>query len=164
MKIKNFLAVVLMLGLLASCSIRLVDFTIISSKNVGLDIDKSEVKRVKPEKSYFLGIGLNIKDAMDIALEKAGPDYDLLVDGVVRYQSFPFITSIVVEGLAVSSSAMKNKLGEAGFNNWLNGKSLTYDKQNETVSVEEKKAITPPKSKHHWALNLKVNKHPCLLY
>jgi hypothetical protein len=164
MKIKNFLAVVLMLGLLASCSIRLVDFTIISSKNVGLDIDKSEVKRVKPEKSYFLGIGLNIKDAMYIALEKAGPDYDLLVDGVVRYQSFPFITSIVVEGLAVSSSAMKNKLGEAGFNNWLNGKSLTYDKQNETVSVEEKKAITPPKSNHHWALNLKVNKHPCLLY
>ena len=143
MKIKNFLAVVLMLGLLASCSIRLVDFRIISSKNVVLDIDKSGVKRWRPEKSYFLGIGLNIKDAMYIALEKAGPDYDLLVDGVVRYQSFPFITSIVVEGLAVSSSAMKNKLGEAGFNNWLNGKSLTYDKQNETVSVEEKKAITP---------------------
>jgi len=143
MKIKNFLAVVLMLGLLASCSIRLVDFTIISSKNVGLDIDKSEGKRVKAEKSYLLGIGWNIKDAMDLALEKAGPDYDLLVDGVVRYQSFPFIASIVVEGLAVSSSAMKNKLGEAGFNNWLNGKSLTYDKQNETVSVEEKKAIPP---------------------
>ncbi len=83
-----------------------------------------------------MGIGWNIKDAMDIALEKAGPDYDLLVDGVVRYQSFPFIESIVAEGLAVSSSAMENKLGEAGFNNWLNGKSLTYDKQNETVSVE----------------------------
>jgi hypothetical protein len=62
---------------------------------------------------------------MDIALEKAGPVYDLLVDGVVRCQGFPFIASIVVE--------------EAGFNNWFNGKSLNYDKQNETVSVEEKK-------------------------
>ena len=53
MKIKNFLAVVLMLGLLASCSIRLVDFTIISSKNVGLDIDKLEGKEYKQKSLTF---------------------------------------------------------------------------------------------------------------
>ena len=53
MKIKNFLAVVLMLGLLARCCIRLVDFTIISSKNVGLDIDKSEGKEYKQKSLTF---------------------------------------------------------------------------------------------------------------
>jgi hypothetical protein len=76
---------------------------------------------------------------MDIALETAGPEYDLLVDGVVRYGSYPLISSITVEGTAVSSKAMKNKLGEAGFKSWLNGKKLTYDKETEAVYTEEKK-------------------------
>ena len=138
MKIKNLLISVLTLGLLTSCSIRLVDFTVISSKNVNLDIDRTQGKKVKGEKSYFLGIGWNIKDAMDKALESAGPEFDLLVDGVVRYGSYPFIVSITVEGTAVSSKAMKNKLGDAGFNDWLNGKKLTYNKQTEIVYSEKK--------------------------
>lgn len=139
MKIKNLLILALLIGSLTSCSIRLVDFTVISSKNVNLDIDRTQGKKVKGEKSYFLGIGWNIKDAMDIALETAGPEYDLLVDGVVRYGSYPLISSITVEGTAVSSKAMKNKLGEAGFKSWLNGKKLTYDKETEAVYTEEKK-------------------------
>jgi hypothetical protein len=139
MKIKNLLILALLIGSLTSCSIRLVDFTVISSKNVNLDIDRTQGKKVKGEKSYFLGIGWNIKDAMDIALETAGPEYDILVDGVVRYGSYPLISSITVEGTAVSSKAMKNKLGEAGFKSWLNGKKLTYDKETEAVYTEEKK-------------------------
>ena len=139
MKIKNLLILVLMVGAFSSCSVRLVDFTVISSKNVSLDIDRTNGKKVKGEKSYFLGIGWNIKDAMDKALESAGPEYDLLVDGVVRYGNYPFIASVTVEGTAVSSRAMKNKLGEAGFKDWLNGKKLTYDKQSEIVYNENKK-------------------------
>lgn len=139
MKIKNLLILTLLIGLLTSCSFRLVDFTVISSKNVNLDIDRTHGKKVKGEKSYFLGIGWNIKDAMDKALETAGPEYDLLVDGVVRYGSYPFIASVTVEGTAVSSKAMKNKLGEAGFKGWLNGKKLTYDKETEVVYAKKKK-------------------------
>ncbi|WP_340063199.1 hypothetical protein [Ascidiimonas aurantiaca] len=139
MKIKNLLILVLALGLLSGCSFRLVDFTVISSKNVSLDIDRAEGKKVEGKKSYFLGIGWNIKDAMDEALEKAGPEYDLLVDGVVRYGSYPFVASVTVEGTAVSSKDMKNKLGETGFKDWLNGKKLTYDKQTEVVYTEKKK-------------------------
>lgn len=139
MKIKNLLILTLLLGSLTSCSVRLVDFTVISSKNVNLDIDRTQGKKVKGEKSYFLGIGWNIKDAMDKALESAGPEYDLLVDGVVRYGSYPFIASVTVEGTAVSSKAMKNKLGEASFKDWLNGKKLTYDKETEVVYNGKKK-------------------------
>lgn len=139
MKIKNLLILALLLGSLTSCSVRLVDFTVISSKNVNLDIDRTQGKKVKGKKSYFLGIGWNIKDAMDKALEAAGPEYDLLIDGVVRYGSYPFIASVTVEGTAVSSKAMKNKLGEAGFKDWLNGKKLTYDKETEIVYTEKKR-------------------------
>lgn len=124
MKIKMFSLLVLCTLLFSSCTIRLVDFTVISSKNVSLDIDKSVGKKVKGSKSYFLGIGFNIKDALDLALEKAGNEYDLLVDGVVRYSEYPFVVSVEVEGTAVSSREMKNKLGNAGFENWLRGKKV----------------------------------------
>jgi hypothetical protein len=123
---------------LTSCSIRLVDFTVISSKNVNLNIDRTQGKKVKGEKAYFLGIGWNIKDAMDKALESAGKEYDLLVDGVVRYGSFPLVATVTVEGTAVSTIAMKNKLGEAGFKEWLNGKKISYDKSSDVVASENK--------------------------
>ena len=138
MKIRKLLILTLILGSLTSCSVRLVDFTVISSKNVSLDIDRVQGKKVKGEKSYFLGIGWNIKDAMDKALDSAGPEYDLLIDGVVRYGSYPFIASVTVEGTAVSSRSMKNKLGEAGFKDWINGKKISYEKKTEIVYNENK--------------------------
>ena len=109
---------------LSSCSFRLVDFTAISSKNVDLNIDRTQGVKVKGNKTYFLGLGWNIKDALDEALEKAGPEYDLLIDGVVRYGSYPFVSTVTVEGTAVSTSAMKRSLGEAGFEKWLQEQSL----------------------------------------
>ncbi|MFV0249288.1 MAG: hypothetical protein ACK5H1_10090 [Tenacibaculum sp.] len=70
----------------------------------------AEGVKVKGEKSFFLGVGWNIEDSMEIALEKAGKEYDLLVDGVVRYTSLPLIVSVAVEGTAVSSRIMKKSL------------------------------------------------------
>ena len=102
MNFKKLLFLTSLTLILTSCSIRLVDFTVISSKNVSLDIDRTQGKKVKGESTYFLGIGWNIKDAMDKALEEAGPEYDLLIDGVVRYGSYPFISVVTVEGTAVS--------------------------------------------------------------
>lgn len=111
---------------LTSCSMRLVDFTVISSKNVNLaGIKKSEGVRVKAEKVYFLGIGWNIKDGIDKALEQAGPQYDMLIDGVVRYGSYPFIATVTVEGTAVNSETMVAQMGQEGFNQWLSGHQVT---------------------------------------
>ena len=119
MKNKNFLFVVFFISLftLSSCTFRLVDFTVISSKNVNLNIDRSQGIKTEGKKSYFLGIGWNVKDALDDALENAGPDYDLLIDGVVRYSSFIMLT-VKVEGVAVNSKKMKASLGEKGFEKW----------------------------------------------
>ncbi len=104
--------------ILISCKARLVDFTVISSKNVNLVIKKSEGKKVKASSLGFWGIGATIKDAMDKALEQAGPDYDLLVDGVVRTVYYPFIRGFQVEGIAISSSVKKAELGEIEYKKW----------------------------------------------
>jgi len=61
------------LFLLTSC--RLTDFTVISTKNVTLDV-KKDARRTK-------AWGWTVKDAIDNAIEAAGPGYDALIDGVV---------------------------------------------------------------------------------
>ena len=104
--------------LMTSCSLRLVDFTVISSKNVSLKIDKSQGIRVSGSSVGFLGIGASIKDAMDKALQSAGPDYDLLVDGVVSIQDYFLVQGYKVEGTAISTSKLKAALGDDGYNNW----------------------------------------------
>ncbi len=124
MKFKSLLIIAIAAMTLSSCSIRLVDFTVISSKNVNLDIDRAQGVKTEGKKSYFLGIGWNIKDAMDEALEEAGPEYDMLIDGVVRYTSYPFVSGVTVEGTAVSTRAMKDRMGEAGFQEWLKGQNV----------------------------------------
>ncbi len=137
MKFKSVFFLLALAGTLTltSCSVRLVDFTVISSKNVNLNIDRTKGVKTEGSKAYFLGIGWNIKDAMDKALETAGPEYDLLIDGVVRYSSYPFISSVKVEGTAVSSSAMVAQLGEEGFKQWLQGQDILSEET--AVVIEE---------------------------
>ncbi len=121
---------------LGSCSMRLVDFTVISSKNVNLNIDKTQGKSVEASKGYFLGIGWNIKDAMDKALEEAGPGYDLLVDGVVSYSSYPFFASVKVKGTAMSTSKMKMSMTETEYNEWLAGLNILDPNTAEVVTED----------------------------
>ena len=104
--------------LLSSCSQRLVDFTVISSKNTNLDFDKSKGKRTEGKSMQVLLIGVNIKDAMDNALQNAGPNYDMLIDGVVRSQTYPFYGGYIVEGTAVSSRDLRASLGKEGYENF----------------------------------------------
>ncbi|WP_300439716.1 hypothetical protein [Christiangramia sp.] len=61
---------------------------------------------------------------MDEALEAVGPDHDMLVDGVVRYTSYPFVSGVTVEGTAAGTRAMKARMGEAGFQEWLKGQDV----------------------------------------
>jgi hypothetical protein len=115
----SFLLIALsVLFMLQSCSMRLVDFTVISSKNCNLRIDKSQGIRVIGNSNGFLGVGASIKDAMDKALQSAGPDYDLLLDGVVRLNDYVFVSGYKVEGTAVSTSKMKAQMGVEAFEEW----------------------------------------------
>lgn len=113
---------------LGSCSTRLVDFTVISSKNHSLQIDKSIGIPVKGTSLGFLMIGVSIKDAMDKALQKAGPEYDLLIDGVVRLEDYFLLSGYSVEGMAVNSAKLKKQMGEKGFNEWIKGENIFVPK------------------------------------
>jgi hypothetical protein len=94
---------------LAGCTHRLIDFTVISSKNIDLS-KASQFKRggdrqTGEDTAYviiFIPTGIpHVKDAVDRALEKV-PGAVALVDGVVRQKSMWFIVfgmnSIIVEG------------------------------------------------------------------
>ena len=113
---------------LGSCSTRLVDFTVISSKNHSLQIDKSIGIPVKGTSLGFLRIGVSIKDAMDNALQKAGPEYDLLIDGVVRFEDYFLLGGYSVEGMAVNSAKLKKQMGEKGFNEWIERENIFVPK------------------------------------
>ena len=105
--------------LLSNCSARLVDFTVISSKNHSIKFNLDEGKVTKGKSMGIFALGVNIKDAMDQALENAGPQYDVLVNGVVRSKSYPFYGGFEVEGTAVNSRKLIAQLGMDGYKKWL---------------------------------------------
>jgi len=59
----------------SGCSQRFLDFTVVSSKNVTLNVKKDSPR--------VTGKAGTLKGAVDKAIEKAGTGYDALVDGVV---------------------------------------------------------------------------------
>ena len=95
MKRLNFVLIVIAFTVATSSltSCRLVDFTVISSKNVTLNV-KKDAPRTKAG-------GLTVKDALDKAIEKAGPGYDALIDGVVYQRAF---FGYRVEGTPIKTS------------------------------------------------------------
>jgi hypothetical protein len=122
-KMMQLIVAAMLIGL-TSCTTRLVDYTVISSKNVSLDINKSMGMQVEGKKGYIFGFGLNLKDALDRALESAGPGYDLLVDGVVTYTSYPFVSVVKVTGTAIDTNKMMGMMGEEEFNRWVQGQDV----------------------------------------
>ena len=98
--------------LLTGCSNRMIDFTVISSKNVRLLLpDSSLWPRVDGKHSCPIIVFIplcraNVKEATDRAIENAGPQYDALIDGVVTSNWWYFIygvTSITVEGTPINT-------------------------------------------------------------
>lgn len=124
------LAVVVMSG----CTTRLVDFTVISTKNVQMSLDKSKGKEVNIKDLKAFGFNATIKGALDKAIEAAGPGYDMLVDGVISYSNYYFVSGYRVKGLAINSLKMKAEMGEENFNNWL--------RAHEPVTIENANVIT----------------------
>jgi len=118
-KIRLLLVFALITLLVSSCAVRLVDFTIISSKVHTVYMDKSLGVKTEGKSTGFLGLGANIKDAVDDALANAGKGYDLLIDGVIRKVDYFFVAGFKVEGIAINSVHLRAYLGEEGFNEWL---------------------------------------------
>ena len=109
---------------LTSCTKRIIDFTVISTKNVQMSIDKSKGKQVKIKDMKAFGINATFKGVIDKALNPAGPGYDLLVDGVVSYSSYYFVAGYKIEGLAINTLKLKSELGEEGFQKFLKEHSV----------------------------------------
>ena len=104
---------VLLCGLvfLAGCTMRMVDFTVISSKNVKVPT-KVRGERVTGKDCifvFFIPLGVpNMKEAIDRAIESAGGEYDALIDGVVYQDLYAFIIGQIcfrVEGTPINTKA-----------------------------------------------------------
>ncbi|MCH8143527.1 MAG: hypothetical protein IIA55_02255 [Gemmatimonadetes bacterium] len=114
--LKLFVSALAFTVLLTGCTYRLIDFTVISSKNVRLDLpDGASGPRTEGVHSvpvFFFALGRpNMKEATDRAIENAGPQYDALIDGVVTSNWWYFIygvSSITVEGTPINTKMLAN--------------------------------------------------------
>ncbi|MBK7964997.1 MAG: hypothetical protein IPK10_06725 [Bacteroidetes bacterium] len=92
---------------LSSCQQRLIDFTVISSKNVTLRLpNDAKGPRTEGKEMKMCGQPM-LKAAVDKAIEKAGPGYDALIDGVVYNRNEFFRYGWVVQGTPIKTSKLK---------------------------------------------------------
>ena len=132
----SLLAVVALV--LTSCSSRMLDFTVISTKNVTFVANsKAQGKQVEGKSMGFCGFGSSIKEATDKALESAGPEYDILVDGVIYYRNYIFSVGYKVKGVAVSSQQFRAQLGDKGFQEWLSQHNVNLIDENGMTVVKQ---------------------------
>ncbi|MEM6738161.1 MAG: hypothetical protein AAF620_19045 [Bacteroidota bacterium] len=130
---KSVIVATVILVLLSSC--KLVDYTMMSTKNYELGIDRSKGIPTRGWSFYVFSVGVNLNDATNKALRKAGQTHDLLVDGRAKFYPFFFGSIIKVKGLAISSSELKASMGEKEFKEWLKGQNV-FDPETEVVDAE----------------------------
>lgn len=116
------------------CSHRMIDFTVISSKNTQLRIDpQTKGPRTEGVDSawsvLFIPGRPDLKEAVDRAIEGAGTEYDALVDGVVYYQMMWFVfatkTGYKVQGTPINTSVLQADL-QKGEGSSLASRSILY--------------------------------------
>ena len=98
----SILICVLMLIMCVSCSTRIGDFTALSTKNIyckNVDVTKLPQTRVEGKDICFLGIGADLKDAADRALEKGKGN--LMIDAAYYVESYPLFNGYKVVGTVV---------------------------------------------------------------
>ncbi len=98
------LSILATLIMVYGCSHRIADCTLMSTKKIqcqNVDLTKLEQRRdVVGKDIRLLGIGSNIKDAADKALEQANGN--LLINPVVYYEEIPLLSGgYVVKGTVV---------------------------------------------------------------
>jgi hypothetical protein len=106
------------------CTQRIIDFTVISSKQMEMRIqDTGKGNRVEGKDGVywvlFIPLGTpNLKEAVDRAIESAGPGYDALIDGVIYSSSYYFIlsgyTGYKVIGTPIKTAQLKAELLREG--------------------------------------------------
>ena len=104
----------------AGCTQRIIDFTVISSKQMDMRIqDTGKGNRVEGKDGvywfFFIPLGTpNLKEAVDRAVESAGSGYDALIDGVIYSSGYHFIvsgyTGYKVIGTPIKTSQLKAEL------------------------------------------------------
>jgi len=116
-RVLSGITIVLLAAVLSGCSQRFLDFTLISTKNFDMSVTELGGKRVTGVDKvnvFFVPIGTpSPKEAIDRAIESAGPGYDALIDGVLTYKVAAFIfgtISYVVEGTAIKTSEVRKQL------------------------------------------------------
>lgn len=104
----------------SGCSRRMIDFTMISSKDLGMTVpNDAKGTRVEGRDQiywlFWIPLGVpNLKEATDRAIEAAGPGYDALIDGVVYSFSYWYVlsgtTGYKVVGTPIKSSMVTSLL------------------------------------------------------
>jgi len=98
-----------LLGTLAltNCNQRLIDFTVISSKNVTLRLPEDGKGPRTQGKELKMCTQPMLKGAVDKAIENAGQGYDALIDGVIYQRNELFRYGWVVEGTPIKTTKLK---------------------------------------------------------
>jgi hypothetical protein len=108
--IRRYIALGLMLLLSSGCAIRVADFSVVSVNKQSNIPAKSIGKRVSGENCVFSFLGIdwlskdpNLKDAIDQAMQSAGPDYDAMVDTTVHRKTGLWSSCYIVKGTVIST-------------------------------------------------------------
>lgn len=132
--LKLMLPLYLGLLIIGCANYRMIDFTVISSKDTQLKIDTrakgSRVEGTDTKWSFLFSFKRpDLKEAVDRAIEKAGPDYDALIDGVVYYRQDWYLvatkTTFKVFGTPIKTSALQANL-QSSDSNILASQSVIY--------------------------------------
>ena len=117
MKVKGVVfGMIILMIVLVGCTRRMIDFTIISSKNVMIQpTSRGSMTEGEDWVYIFLfipigGLQPSLEDAVDRAIEVAGPEYDALMDGVL-YSKFWYALIVYgigfrIKGVPVNTKAM----------------------------------------------------------
>ena len=116
---------IVILGLILSgCAMRLTDFTVISTKNVRVPSSGVAQRQQGKDCSFWIlfipvtgRFTPNMKQAIDEAIEAAGPEYDALIDGVVDYRwMFTYVVNMFcyeIKGTPINTKASVSQLNES---------------------------------------------------
>jgi len=89
------------MGMTGCTTLRIMDFSVISSKNVNVPFHKAAQRTVGEDCAWF--VPPNMKEALDRAIRNAGPEYDSLVDGVVYQDIRLYFNCYRVEGTPMNT-------------------------------------------------------------
>lgn len=138
MDLKRTVVIMILMSMLivtvSSCTTRLLDFTVVSSKNTEMQIPtSSKGERVEGKDGVpiiFFPLGNpNLKEACDRAIESAGPEYDALIDGVIYSKFIYFIFGYMeykVEGTPIISSQINTTSIEGNAGGIAQSKPILY--------------------------------------